>query len=100
MIQEINVVSEKLNNSAGNSDPVSKSDNTQYTLKKTKQIQKLSHVVRVLNSHLQQLQQIDQEATSLQSKVQEAQKQARAMGGSEWRIGSNPADDFYKSLRR
>jgi hypothetical protein len=40
------------------------------------------------------------DATRLQAQVQEAQKQARAMGGNDWRIGTDPTEEFYKSLRR
>ena len=57
-------------------------------------------MVRVLNSHLSQLQKIDMDASVLQSKVQEAQKHARAMGGSDWRVGTDPSEEFYKSFSR
>jgi nuclear pore complex protein Nup62 len=60
----------------------------------------LSRVVRVLNSHLSQLQKIDMDAALLQAKVHDAQKQTRTMGGNDWRIGSDPTEEFYKSFSR
>lgn len=41
----------------------------------------LAQIVRVLNSHLSQLQQIDQGANQLREKVVVAQKEARGLGG-------------------
>ena len=58
----------------------------------------LSQIVRVLNGHLSQLQQIDQGAAALQAKVLEAQKTSRSaapMNGMNGR--SDAADDFYRS---
>jgi hypothetical protein len=40
------------------------------------------------------------DASTLQAKVQEAQKQAKGMGQSGWKIGTDPAEDFYKSFMR
>ncbi|KAI7266859.1 hypothetical protein KC335_g8081, partial [Hortaea werneckii] len=42
----------------------------------------LADIVRVLNSHLAQLQTIDDGASSLQGKVTQAQRDARQLGGS------------------
>ncbi|MCJ1320953.1 FG-nucleoporin nsp1 [Xylographa vitiligo] len=59
----------------------------------------LSQIVRVLNGHLSQLQQIDQGAATLQSRVLEAQKASRAaapMNGMNG-IRNDAADDFYRS---
>lgn len=58
----------------------------------------LSHIVRVLNSHLLQLQWIDQNAELLQQKVTAAQKFGESigtngLGGQE----SDAADAFYRS---
>lgn len=59
----------------------------------------LSQVVRVLNSHLTQLQQIDQGAAALQLKVAAAQKAGQNMGASNGFNGpiSDAADGFYRS---
>ncbi|MCJ1436839.1 FG-nucleoporin nsp1 [Xylographa pallens] len=59
----------------------------------------LSQIVRVLNGHLSQLQQIDQGAAALQAKVLEAQKANRTaapMNGMNG-IRNDAADDFYRS---
>ncbi|KAI7525663.1 hypothetical protein KC331_g17399, partial [Hortaea werneckii] len=42
----------------------------------------LADIVRVLNSHLAQLQTIDDGASSLQGRVSQAQRDARQLGGS------------------
>jgi len=81
VIEEINRASSLLSNTNGTDDP-------------------LSRVVRVLNSHLSQLQKIDMDAALLQAKVDDAQKQTRTMGGGDWRIGSDPTEEFYKSISR
>ena len=65
----------------------------------------ISQIVRILNSHLSQLQVIDQGTSELQAKVAAAQKAGQsissrlgygfaspAMGG-----GGSAADDFYRS---
>lgn len=59
----------------------------------------LSHIVRVLNSHLMQLQWIDQNAKTLQEKVEAAHKlgqsmSANGLGGAE----GDAADQFYRSF--
>ncbi|KAF2668490.1 hypothetical protein BT63DRAFT_479898 [Microthyrium microscopicum] len=81
VIEEINAVSSLLNNTKGTDDP-------------------LSNVVRVLNSHLMQLQKIDMDASLLQAKVKEAQKAQKAMDGGDWRSGTDPTDEFMRSFRR
>jgi len=59
----------------------------------------LSHVVRVLNSHLQQLQGIDVNTSALQARVQAAKKESRVAGQNGHQgLGSDPAEDFYKSF--
>ena len=58
----------------------------------------LSQIVRVLNSHLFSLQQIDQGATQLQAKVAAAQKDTQRLGANGYHgMGADPADDFYRS---
>ncbi|TAQ83227.1 hypothetical protein B7494_g8450 [Chlorociboria aeruginascens] len=69
------------------------------TLSKTsKSDDPLSHIVRVLNSHLSQLQWIDQNAALLQKKVTSAQKFGQSIasngaGGQE----NDAAESFYRS---
>ncbi|KAL2843491.1 Nsp1-like C-terminal region-domain-containing protein [Aspergillus pseudoustus] len=75
------------------------------TLSKTnKADEPISQIVRILNSHLSQLQTIDQGTTELQTKVAAAQKAGQAMssrfGHGYSMSGSgngNAADDFYRS---
>ncbi|KAI7387078.1 hypothetical protein KC332_g15027, partial [Hortaea werneckii] len=52
----------------------------------------LADIVRVLNSHLAQLQTIDEGASSLQGKVSQAQRDARQLGGSLG-VGMNGGGD-------
>ncbi|KAI9053590.1 hypothetical protein LZ554_002544 [Drepanopeziza brunnea f. sp. 'monogermtubi'] len=74
------------------------------TLSKTsKADDPLSHIVRVLNSHLTQLQWIDENATALQTKIAETQKASQNIGsnGGGYRgPESDAAESFYRSLRR
>ncbi|KAF2401589.1 hypothetical protein EJ06DRAFT_528768 [Trichodelitschia bisporula] len=83
VVEEINNVNASLSKSGGPDDP-------------------LSQVVRVLNSHLQQLQVIDMGTSELQAKVQSAQKEQSATGGTNgWHgIGNDATDDFVRSMRR
>jgi hypothetical protein len=53
----------------------------------------------VLNNHLQKLQKIDVDASGLQNKVNEAQKQAKSLGTNGWHDG-DASGDFYKSFLR
>ncbi|KAL8713196.1 MAG: hypothetical protein Q9220_002717 [cf. Caloplaca sp. 1 TL-2023] len=81
MIEEINDASSSLNKNAKPDDP-------------------LSQVVRVLNSHLTQLQQIDQGTAALQLKVAAAQKASQSFGSTNGYNGpsSDAADSFYRSF--
>jgi nuclear pore complex protein Nup62 len=56
-------------------------------------------IVRVLNSHLTQLQQIDQGTAALQAKVSAAQKASQSviLPNGQNGMGSSAADDFYRS---
>jgi nuclear pore complex protein Nup62 len=58
--------------------------------------------VKVLNSHLQQLQMIDAGASLLQTKVDAAKRESKGLassGANGWHgVGSDPAEDFYKSF--
>ncbi|KAI4173744.1 MAG: hypothetical protein LQ343_002747 [Gyalolechia ehrenbergii] len=81
MIDEINDASSALNKNTKPDDP-------------------LSQVVRVLNSHLTQLQQIDQGAAALQLKVATAQKASQTLSPANGLNGpsSDAADSFYRSF--
>ncbi|KAL8989708.1 MAG: hypothetical protein Q9177_001466 [Variospora cf. flavescens] len=81
MIEEINHASSSLNKNTKPDDP-------------------LSQVVRVLNSHLTQLQQIDQGAAALQLKVAAAQRASQSLSPTNGLHGpsSDAADSFYRSF--
>ncbi|MCJ1299039.1 FG-nucleoporin nsp1 [Hypocenomyce scalaris] len=80
MIEEINDASSSLSKNSKADDP-------------------LSQIVRILNSHLSQLQQIDHGAAALQAKVAAAQKASKSLGSSNGfnGLGTDAADDFYRS---
>lgn len=81
MIKEINDMSGSLGRGGKSDDP-------------------LSQIVRVLNSHLTQLQWIDTNAKALQAKVQAAQKTTGNMGGGSVKeMESNATESFYRSYR-
>lgn len=68
----------------------------------------LSQIVRVLNSHLQQLQVIDNGTAELGAKIEAAKKEStrlgssnghRNMNGNGWQgVGSDSVADFYRSF--
>lgn len=59
----------------------------------------LSHIVRVLNSHLMQLQWIDQNAEQLQTKVAAAQKAALGLSSNGYGGGEGDGvEAFYRSF--
>jgi nuclear pore complex protein Nup62 len=69
----------------------------------------LSQIVRVLNSHLQQLQVIDAGTAALGAKIDAAKKESSRLGGAighggsingnGWHgVGGDPAEEFYKSF--
>lgn len=62
-------------------------------------VTQIENVVRVLNSHLQQLQGIDVTTSALQQRVLAAKREARVSGtnGAQG-MGSDPAEDFYRSF--
>lgn len=100
MIEAMNEASATLNKSTKSDDPVSY--HKRYLRIRSlliKIFMQLSHIVRVLNSHLMQLQWIDQNAKTLQEKVDAAHKLGQSMsasglGGAE----SDAADHFYRSF--
>lgn len=81
MIEEINDASSNLSKHTKSDDP-------------------LTQVVRVLNGHLTQLQQIDQGAARLQLKVKEAQRVGQSIRPSNGLNGpsSDAAEAFYRSF--
>ncbi|KAL9094037.1 MAG: hypothetical protein Q9165_003707 [Trypethelium subeluteriae] len=103
MIEDINGVSGQLSRTSRADDPVSTAAVFRIAPCLGEEIanlrgKQLSQIVRVLNSHLFSLQQIDQSATQLQTKVAAAQKDTQRMGTNGYHgIGSDPADDFYRS---
>jgi nuclear pore complex protein Nup62 len=69
-------------------------------------MRQISQIVRILNSHLSQLQTIDQGTAELQAKVSAAQKAGQSMGGRlggygqsgpNIGVGGSAVDDFYRS---
>ncbi|KAL9121482.1 MAG: hypothetical protein Q9187_001960 [Circinaria calcarea] len=80
MIEEINDASSNLSKNSKSDDP-------------------LSQIVRVLNGHLSQLQQIDQGAAALQAKVAAAQKAGKSIRPANGAngLGGDAVDDFYRS---
>ncbi|MCJ1401902.1 FG-nucleoporin nsp1 [Xylographa trunciseda] len=87
MGKDLTSMIENINDASSNLSKNSKSDDP------------LSQIVRVLNGHLSQLQQIDQGAASLQAKVLEAQKASKIatpMNGMNG-LRNDAADDFYRS---
>ena len=71
MSHDLTTMIEEINNASTNLRQTNKSANTQDPL---------SQIVRVLNGHLAQLQQIDAGAASLQQKVSAAQREVRGLG--------------------
>lgn len=58
----------------------------------------LSHIVRVLNSHLSQLQWIDQNTEVLQAKVAAAQKLGQSFSSNGYGgMENDAAESFYRS---
>ncbi|KAH0333678.1 hypothetical protein KCU81_g9763, partial [Aureobasidium melanogenum] len=81
MIDDINLASTNLSKSS-----------------KTAESDPLSQIVRVLNAHLGQLQQIDAGAEQLRQKVESAQKEVRGFGGRG--ASDEGVEGFMRSLRR
>ncbi|KAF2839290.1 hypothetical protein M501DRAFT_933333 [Patellaria atrata CBS 101060] len=82
MVEETNSISASVSRSNKSDDP-------------------LSQVIRVLNSHLAQLQVIDSGAAELKGKIAAAQREGAGIARHNgWNgVGSDPADDFYRSFR-
>lgn len=96
MIEAINDASATLTKTSKSDDPVS----TPSSPINTKMLTccQLSHIVRVLNSHLTQLQWIDENAMALQAKVAEAQKGGQSIGSNGYGgLENDLAESFYRS---
>lgn len=94
MVKEINDISGTLSNSSKPEDPVSRfgSSDTQHANET-----QLSQIVRVLNGHLTQLQWIEVNASSLQAKVNAAQKSSNNLGSHYGGGENDAAEGFYRS---
>lgn len=117
MIEEVNSASATLSKTNKADEPVCSKVNPNYIIQRilTDSIIQISQIVRILNSHLSQLQHIDQGTAELQAKVSAAQKAGQALGSrlgfggyghgygggsSSSSIGvggGNAAEDFYRS---
>lgn len=84
MIDEINAASSQLSSSSKNANAQQQDD-------------PLAQIVRVLNGHLTQLQQIDSGAAALQKRVETAQKEARVLEGGRGIGGGGWVEDFGRS---
>jgi nuclear pore complex protein Nup62 len=98
MIEAVNDASSNLSKSSKADDPVSTCAHINSNILANSTFQ-LSHIVRVLNSHLMQLQWIDQNAEILQTKVTAAQKLAQGIGSNGYGGGEgDEVEAFYKSF--
>lgn len=88
MIEEINIASNKLHN---NQQAPTSATGT------SRQDDPLAQIVRVLNSHLSQLQTIDDGARTLGQKVEQAQKDAQVLGQSQGVSGAGWVESFGRS---
>lgn len=88
MIEEINIASNKLHNNQAASTSATGT---------ARQDDPLAQIVRVLNSHLSQLQTIDEGARTLGQKVEQAQKEAQVLGQSQGVNGGGWVESFGRS---
>jgi len=96
MIEEINDVSSAISKTGNADDPVRLAALCFERLLIIRL--QLSKIIRVLNSHLSQLQLVDQGAAALQAKVTAARKESRRLGQrGNGILGTSAADDFYRS---
>lgn len=98
MVKEINDISGTLSKGTKAEDPVSFAVNP-ITKEQvyTNALMQLSQIVRVLNSHLTQLQWIDANSSALQAKVTAAQKSSSNLGSHYGSGESDVAESFYRS---
>jgi nuclear pore complex protein Nup62 len=100
MVEEVNAANASLSKNGKGDEPVSDAPKLRIYTRLT-HIQ-ITQIVKILNSHLIQLQAIDQGTQALQEKVVNAQKAASQLGylngGSSLSGGSGAAvQDFYRS---
>lgn len=97
MVEEVNAANAGLSKTGKADEPVRSPSSSVSALLTFIQI---TQIVKILNTHLNQLQAIDQGASVLQNKVAEAQKAARGIGylnGPNGTEGTGAVDDFYRS---
>ena len=98
MIEEINAASSTISKSSSANDPVS--SHQALPRSSANPLIQLSQIVRVLNGHLSQLQQIDQGTAELQAKVSAAQRESQRLGARGRNgLGYDAAEEFGKSFR-
>lgn len=105
MIEEVNGASATLSKTNRADEPVSGISPLHPMISnRALTISKISQIVRILNSHLSQLQVIDQGTSELQAKVAAAQKAGQSISSrlgyghnGSGMGGGNAADDFYRS---
>jgi nuclear pore complex protein Nup62 len=98
MIEAINEASTNVSKNAKTDDPVSSLLYIVHVVDRCTNILQLSHIVRVLNSHLTQLQWIDQNTEILQAKVAAAQKLGQSVSSNGYGgLENDAAESFYRS---
>jgi nuclear pore complex protein Nup62 len=104
MIEEVNGASATLSKTNKADEPVSASLYQTGVLDTAANSHQISQIVRILNSHLSQLQVIDQGTSELQAKVSAAQKAGQTLSSrfghgfsNSGMGGGSAADDFYRS---
>lgn len=98
MVEEVNAANTSLSKNGKADEPVRSHTSHDYTIHTNRG--QITQIVKILNSHLIQLQAIDQGTVALQEKVANAQKSASNMGylnGSTNGNGGATAQDFYRS---
>ena len=97
MVEEVNAANASLSKNGKGDEPVR---NTKYLQNEYKLTNiQITQIVRILNTHLSQLQNIDHGTAELQKKVAEAQKAANGLGYLNGANGEakSAVDDFYRS---
>lgn len=99
MIEEINGANASLNKNSKADEPVNISIRSRITINTSLILMQITQIVRILNSHLTQLQTIDQGTLALQEKVSRTQRNVQSLGhlhsGSTGTGGA--VEDFYRS---
>lgn len=98
MVEEVNAANASLSKNGKADEPVS-AFYCKFRVAKTNYLQ-ITQIVKILNSHLMQLQTIDQGTAALQQKVAAAQKTAGNLGylnGSMSQGSGAAVQDFYRS---